>query len=110
MKLINYTGNNLEGVTKCESDKMIKGQWNFKYHFGCIYVEGWGKPSLVLCCNDYSDYGQSWGYGYEQTGINFDTEEECKQGAMELNDRYNLPRYFNFAVYVKDIDLNLIPA
>lgn len=110
MKSFNYSGNNLEGCPKCESDKLISRQWSFKYYFACIHVESWGSPFLVLASNSYSDWGESWGYSYEKTGISFTTVNECQEAAKQLNQQYNFPRYFNFSIQVKNLELNNCPV
>lgn len=108
MKTFNYSGNNLEGAAKIESKEMIKGQWSFKYSFGCVHVESWGKPFLVLTDHSYNEYGESWGYNYQRTGITFDTPEECREYAKQLNEDNNFPMYFNFSVKVIDLIENSI--
>lgn len=105
VKSFEYAGNNLEGNVKTESDNMISRQWSFKYEFGCVYVESWGKPFLVLTCHSYSNWGESWGYNYEKTGMEFDNVGECQQYANELNYKYSFPRYFNFSIKVSDLDI-----
>lgn len=67
----------------------ILNSWSYEHSIGFIYVEGWGKPFLIVTENKYWK-NQHWGYDYYKLGVLFETEKQAREEVEKLNNELKI--------------------